>query len=87
MLGPDAGSALPAIIERLDRSEGPALDAVLEEARGVLDLLPQERSPHPVDIHHRLLYLDLGPEKTRRTLTHHQRKGHVLPSRSVVVSE
>ena len=48
MLSPDAGSALPAIIERLDRSEGPALDAVLEEARGVLDLLPQESMGPPV---------------------------------------
>ena len=41
-------SALPAIIERLDRSEGPALDAVLEEARGALDLLPQESMGPPV---------------------------------------
>ena len=41
-------SALPAIIELLDRSEGPALDAVLEEARGALDLLPQESMGPPV---------------------------------------
>ena len=41
-------SALPAIIERLDRAEGPALDAVLEEARGALDLLPQESMGPPV---------------------------------------
>ena len=65
MLGPDAGSALPAIIERLDRSEGPALDAVLEEARGVLDLLPQERTPQP-DIH-TTFYLSLP--WSRGTLT------------------
>ena len=48
MRSPDAGSALPAIIERLDRSEGPTLDAVLEDARGVLDLLPQESMGPPV---------------------------------------